>query len=154
MKQARTLLAAEKVLSSNWQAPLLKGVVQEGSASYRAGLVIKDEVNIENLCGCRPSREWGTICSHSVAVGLHHLKEATGPGLKDRSRSHTAGAPEQRLLTSSPTNVKRLRRADGSGEPMEIFIILPPNFDQAGGRGKGMLWFEGKWAGGRGALNA
>src|SRR2546423_13370193 len=70
MKQARALLATEKVLSSNWTAPVLKGVVQEGSTSYRAGLLIKDAVNIENLCGCRPSREWGTICAHSVAVGV------------------------------------------------------------------------------------
>ena len=74
MKLARALLAAEKVLSSNWTAPVLKGVVQDGSISYRAGLVIKDSFNIENLCGCRSSREWGAICAHSVAVGLHHLK--------------------------------------------------------------------------------
>src|SRR5438045_5486312 len=76
MKEARGLLAAEKVLSSNWSPPILKGVVQEGSTSYRAGLVIKDPINIENLCGCRPSREWGTICAHSVGVGLYHLHRA------------------------------------------------------------------------------
>src|SRR5215211_2573330 len=74
MKQARALLAGDKVLSSNWSAPLLKGVVQEGSTSYRAGLVIKSEVDVENVCTCRASREWGTICAHSVAVGLHHLR--------------------------------------------------------------------------------
>src|SRR5207247_11438239 len=74
MKQARSFLAADKVLSSDWTPPVLKGVVQDGSISYRAGLVIKDQINIENLCGCRPSRQWGTICAHSVAVGLHHLQ--------------------------------------------------------------------------------
>ena len=47
MKQARGLLEARHVLSSNWTPPILKGVVQEGSISYRAGLVIKDTIDIE-----------------------------------------------------------------------------------------------------------
>src|SRR5437763_1146655 len=41
VKNARSLLAGGKVISSNWTPPLLKGVVQEGTSSYRAGLVIK-----------------------------------------------------------------------------------------------------------------
>src|SRR4051812_29440428 len=79
LKQARAVLAGERVLSSAWEPPVLKGVVQEGSTSYRAGLVIKDSINIENLCTCRNSRQWGTICAHSVAVGLHHLRGANPP---------------------------------------------------------------------------
>ncbi|HAM71436.1 MAG TPA: hypothetical protein DCM86_07325, partial [Verrucomicrobiales bacterium] len=73
VKLARALLNGGRVLSSNWTPPILKGVVQEGTISYRAGLVIKDTINIENMCSCRQSREWGSICAHSVAVGLHHL---------------------------------------------------------------------------------
>src|SRR5438105_9482092 len=73
MKQARAFIALGHVLSSNWTPPVLKGVVQEGSGSYRCGLVLKDTIDIENLCSCRASRQWGTICAHSLAVGLHHL---------------------------------------------------------------------------------
>src|SRR6186713_2398494 len=65
IKNARALVAGEKVLSSNWTPPLLKGVVSEGPTSYRAGLVIKDTVNIDNLCSCRASRGSGMICAHS-----------------------------------------------------------------------------------------
>jgi superfamily II DNA or RNA helicase len=43
---------------------------------------------------------------------------------------------------------------DPAGEPAQLFIILPPNFDQAIGRGKVMLVFEAKWSGGRYPLNA
>src|SRR2546427_8620737 len=50
VKTARALLAGGKVISSNWTPPLLKGVVQEGTSSYRAGLVIKGPVDIDNLC--------------------------------------------------------------------------------------------------------
>ena len=83
IKNARVLVAGGKVLSSNWTPPVLKGVVSEGSTSYRAGLVIKDEVNIDNLCSCRASRGSGMICAHSVAVGLHHLQreKSSSPGL-------------------------------------------------------------------------
>src|SRR6266536_4847911 len=73
VKNARALLAGGKVISSNWTPPLLKGVVQEGTSSYRAGLVIKGPVDIDNLCTCRASREAGIICAHSVALGLHYL---------------------------------------------------------------------------------
>src|SRR6185503_7350753 len=83
VKNARALVGGDKVLSSNWTPPVLKGVVSEGSTSYRAGLVIKDAVNIDNLCSCRASRGSGMICAHSVAVGLHHLQreKKSAPGL-------------------------------------------------------------------------
>ena len=69
MKRARAYLEQDQVLSSNWTEPILKGVVQAGEVSFRAGLVIKGPIDIENICSCRESREWGTICAHSVGVG-------------------------------------------------------------------------------------
>src|SRR6188472_165947 len=81
LKQARSVVAGGRVLSSNWSAPVLKGVVQEGPTSYRAGLVIKDSINIDNLCTCRTSKAWGAMCVHSIAVGLHYL-QSIAPALK------------------------------------------------------------------------
>src|ERR1700687_3477299 len=119
MKQARNFLASEKVLSSNWTPPVLKGVVQEGPTSYRAGLVIKDQLNIENICGCRPSREWGTICAHSVAVGLHHLKQNAAQNSGSRISPPSGGSSSKR---SAPLT-KRVQRMAAGGEPAEIFLI-------------------------------
>ena len=145
MKLARALLQTGQVLSSNWTPPVLKGVVQEGPISYRAGLVIRDAIDLENLCTCRSSREWGTICAHSVAVGLHHLRgeqpaKALSPAAANTRPVKTASA--------SKTPGKQLRRA-ADGEPLEVFVILPPNFEQAVARGKMMLCLEGKWQIGR-----
>src|SRR5262245_63339918 len=78
MKRARTYLAQDQVLSSDWQPPLLRGVGQAGETTFRAGLVIHGPIDIENLCTCRDSREWGTICAHSVAVGLHWMQAQRG----------------------------------------------------------------------------
>jgi superfamily II DNA or RNA helicase len=142
MKQARALLAGDKVLSSNWSPPLLKGVVQEGSTSYRAGLVIKSEVDVENVCTCRASREWGTICAHSVAVGLHHL----------RGEEPTKSPPAVRQEV--PRAVRALQRSTTDGEPAALHLILPPALDQAIARGKIMVCFEATWSRGRTPLNA
>jgi superfamily II DNA or RNA helicase len=142
MKQARALLAGDRVLSSNWSPPLLKGVVQEGSTSYRAGLVIKSEVDVENVCTCRASREWGTICAHSVAVGLHHL----------RGEEPTKSAPAVRQ--EAPRPVRALQRSNTEGEAAELHLVLPPALDQAIARGKIMVCFEATWSRGRTPLNA
>ena len=129
MKHARALQATGKVLSSNWTPPVLKGVVQEGTLSYRAGLVIKDTVDLENICSCRESRQWGTICAHSVAVGLHHLgrSKAAEPPEAPASRGPAPASPAPSPAPRKP--VKRLRRSDdGTGEPLELGVILPPSF--------------------------
>ena len=89
MKRARAYLEQGEVLSSHWSPPLLRGVVQAGEVSFRASMVIKGEIDIENLCTCREAREWGKICAHGVAVGLHWLK-AQKPS--NRSDAGTPGS--------------------------------------------------------------
>jgi superfamily II DNA or RNA helicase len=145
MKMARAYLAQGQVLSSFWEPPLLRGVVQAGEMSFRASMVIKGPIDIENHCTCRDSRQWGKICAHSVAVGLHWLKRQSGEVTPTRS---VAGV--------SPPTVRKassVQRAS-DGEPAELFVILPPNFEQAVARGKVMLVLEAKWRGGRCPLNA
>ena len=148
MKMARAYLAQGQVLSSFWEPPLLRGVVQAGELSFRASMVIKDGIDIENLCNCRDSRQWGKICAHSVAVGLHWLKA---------QQPDAAPAPKRSIASVPPPASARkqsgLQRSP-SGEPAELFLILPPNLDQAIARGRVMLVFEAKWSGGRCPLNA
>ena len=46
MKQARFYLGQGRVVSSFWSPPLLRGVVRDGEASFRASLVIKSQVDM------------------------------------------------------------------------------------------------------------
>ena len=150
IKLARAYLVQGQVLSSYWEPPLLRGVVQSGGVSFRAPMVIKSAIDIENLCTCREAREWGKICAHGVAVGLHWIESQ-----KPKTPAAGASVPASRLVSSlaPPKRISSLQRA-ASGEPAELFIILPPDFEQAVARGKVMLVFEAKWAGGRCPLNA
>ncbi len=141
MKFARASLAQGQVISSYWAPPLLRGVVQSGGSSIRASMVIKSNSDIDNLCTCREAREWGKICAHGVAVGLHWLN----------AQKKEAVAPAATKIAAKK-NPSLVRAADG--EPAELFFILPPNFDQAAARGRIMLVIEAKWGGGRGPLNA
>jgi superfamily II DNA or RNA helicase len=145
MKRARFLLEQGRVLSSVWAPPLLRGVVQDGDASIRASMLINSQVDIENLCPCRESRERGIICGHSVAVGLHWLDA------QQRAAAPAAGAPAAEPAPP-PAAVAALRR-DPAGEPASLSVILPPNFEQAAARGKILLVLEAQWSGGRSPLN-
>src|SRR5580658_3650595 len=140
VKQARGLVALGRVLSSEWQPPHLRGTVQEGSTTYRAGLVIRSASDADNLCTCRDARQRGLICAHSVAVGIHFLKPP---------------APKETPKVPPPREPCLLRAPPGQpGEPLELFLILPPNFADAAARGKIMLYIEGKWRKGRSPLDA
>src|SRR6266446_2371387 len=107
VKKARGLLAGEQVLNSDWQPPMLRGMVQESSATYRAAMVIRSASDAENLCPCRDSRQRGIICAHAVAVGLHYLK----------NQAHAAASLEKKTLVAASVerrpraNVKALKRA-------------------------------------------
>ena len=156
VQHARALLGAGKVLSSNWTPPVLKGVVQAGDTSYRAGLAIQSAFDIENLCTCRQSREDGTICAHSVAVGLHHLKPAAPAPTTAHSsawRPAIGSQPGATPPTRPTTNrdPQALRR-DAQGIPLSIHVLFPPNLVDAINREKMMLVFEGVTASGRAPL--
>ena len=151
VKHARAYLQLGQVLSSHWQPPLLRGVVQNDGVSFRASLVIKNEIDIENLCTCREAREWGKICAHGVAVALHWIEAQKPKTTTPSPPSRATGSITQ--PKSLPNRDSVLQRA-ASGEPAELLLILPPNFEQASARGKIMLVFEAKWSGGRCPLNA
>jgi superfamily II DNA or RNA helicase len=151
MKRARSYLEQDQVLSADWTPPLLKGVVQAGEVSFRAGLVIKGPIDVENICTCRESRDWGKICAHSVAVGLKWIQ--TRPGATQPSSSRPAGPVPARGPSAAVARRSALVRESG-GEPAELFLILPPNFESAAQRGRVMLVLEAGWSGGRLPLNA
>jgi superfamily II DNA or RNA helicase len=155
IKQARAVLAGGRVLSSNWVPPILKGVVQEGTTSYRAGLVIKDAINIDNLCTCRAAKAWGMMCVHSIAVGLHHLQGSRPPVANppEAPKASSTGVPDS--VSKTPVKERSFRRIKRSktAPELELALVFPPNLPQALAREKVMLYFEGVSARGRSPLN-
>ncbi|MBA3385983.1 MAG: DEAD/DEAH box helicase [Chthoniobacterales bacterium] len=133
MKQAQQMQAAGRVSDVNYEAPLLLGMVREGTRNLRSGLRIKTESDVENLCTCRESREWGKICAHALAVGVEFLAK------------ESAKVPETPLVgpaksaTARPTFVES---GSDAATSIALHFILPPNFDSAWAKGHVMVVTE------------
>lgn len=149
-KHGRALVESGQVISAAYLPPLLKGVVKEGGMEYRAGLKISSKTNVENICSCRQSREWGTICPHSLAVGFAVLQKnqpqkaepvrpaATSPvGGEGKTPSAVASVP-------APPKGPHFFAKDAppDAESIALFVVLPPNWMTAWERGQLTIGIE------------
>ncbi|HEX8680289.1 MAG TPA: SNF2-related protein [Chthoniobacterales bacterium] len=142
MKQAQQLQAAGRVVDANYEPPLLSGTVREGNRNLRSGLRIKSESDVENLCTCRESREWGKICPHAIAVGLAYVASST-EGQRSvvattRTPPRTDGAAPARNA-SGPIFVEL---GSENAIPLAFHFILPPNFESSWAKGQIMIVTE------------
>lgn len=131
LKAARDLWKAGRVSEATYQAPLLAGNVREGGKNYRAGLRIRSASDIENLCTCRESSEWGKVCAHSLAVGLAYL------------------APPATTAPNEPAKNAAPSRFGETGELVKLHLILPPHFATAWSKGQVMVCLEAERASGQ-----
>jgi len=152
MKLARALLDSGRVVSAAYDPPILRGLVRDGDSELRAGLKIASTTDIENLCSCRDSRGWGTICAHSLAVGLARLRANAAPMTSQPARPVPTLPPtgadresaqpgvslagEGTSLAVTPPRGPHFIVADGGMiEPVELFVVFPPQMADAWSRG-------------------
>ena len=148
IRHARAMREAGRVAGAQWTPPLLQGSVREGEREYRAGLRILSQTNIDNLCTCRPSREYGTICAHSVAVGLAVL----------------AGMQPAPVLAAPPTGLRPgpekaspqiiLPTRPDPGATARLHVVLAPDLSAAWNKGQVVVVLEVEADGRRQPLGA
>ncbi len=142
MKAARELVQAGRVSGASYQPPLLQGEVREGQKRYRSGLRIRSALDLENICTCRESREWGKVCAHSLAVGLAYLTPVA------------AVEPAVSRESAAPMNERFVSLGEPGARPLELHVILPPNFRSAWTKGTLMVCLEAELDGRRVMLDA
>ncbi|MEP7072050.1 MAG: SNF2-related protein, partial [Verrucomicrobiota bacterium] len=143
MKGARAIVQAGRVTDASYAAPLLTGFVREGAKNYRSGLRIKTAIDVENLCTCWESRSVGKICAHSVAVGLAFLRPAP------------AIAPEVLpKMEEAPAGPAFVPIGSEGAKPVQLHLILPPNFISAWAKAQVMLVVEAQAGANRTLLSA
>lgn len=146
MKHARALREMGRVVSAHYAPPLLKGVVRDGAAEYRAGLKIKSRMDIENICTCRDSRERGVICAHSLAVGLAAIRPKDEP-------PRAAAAPPPALQAADAKTGPFFSTSEGA-QHVALHVILSPNFAVAWEKNSVMVGAEVERNGGRVLVHA
>ena len=154
-KLARALVESGRVVSAAYTPPVLKGVVREGDLELRAGLKIISKSDIENLCPCRQSRQYGAICAHSLAVGYALLMHKTGPG-SDMANRERAAQPTP-VPSAAPVSGPRFTVAEaGYAGPdfVTLHVVLPPQFLAAWERGNLTVGVEAERSGRKVLLNA
>lgn len=140
MKHARGLHSAGRVSEVSWADGILSGFVKEGETRYRSGLRVLSKSNMENLCTCRDSRMRGTICAHSVAVGLEVLSPTAAQRLAENTPPQATESSVRRSGAPETPQVKGFSRE--SGIPVELHVVLPPNLVQAAGRSGASVGIE------------
>jgi superfamily II DNA or RNA helicase len=134
VKHAKALVEMGRVVSFNYSSQVLRGLVREGETEFRAGLKIASYTDVENLCSCRDSREWGKICAHSLAVGLALINSKIPA--KEKVARAVGCLPN--LVNSADAAVA----SASSATPIELHIVLAPNLESAWERGQLIVGFE------------
>ncbi|MDQ6765951.1 MAG: SNF2 helicase associated domain-containing protein, partial [Verrucomicrobiota bacterium] len=135
MKLAQQLHQAGRVADAEYQPPLLTGMVREGNRTLRSGLRVKSESDVENVCTCRESREWGKICPHALAVGLSYLENSTAP-------KSVAASIAAKISTPAVVGPRFVETGAQVAPPIALHFILPPVFESAWAKRQIMLVTE------------
>jgi superfamily II DNA or RNA helicase len=145
LKHAKALVQMGRVVSVNYSPPVLHGLVREGDTEYRAGLKIRSYTDVENLCSCRDSREWGTICAHSLAVGLASIRSET-PSAKPVDVPIPPRLPilvaETDIMLDGPSGADNDVAASSDRFWIELHIVLPPNLETSWEKNQVVVGFE------------
>jgi superfamily II DNA or RNA helicase len=155
LKHAKALVQMGRVVSFNYTPPILRGLVREGETEYRAGLKILSYTDVENICSCRESREWGKICVHSLALGLASIRpetvlakqaEAPAPAVRLPLLMAEPDLGAGNLDSGSRTGVKE-SQAERIG--IELHVVLPPNLEAGWEKNQIVVGFEAARKGNR-----
>ena len=146
LKHAKALVEMGRVVSFHYSPPILRGLVREGETEYRAGLKIRGYTGVENLCSCRDSREWGTICAHSLALGLASIRPAPAPSKTE------APVPIHLPVLLAEADLPLIGADSGPGDRagegaldrswIELHIVLPPNLEASWEKHQVVVGFE------------
>jgi superfamily II DNA or RNA helicase len=145
LKHAKALVQMGRVVSFNYSPPILRGLVREGETEYRAGLKIRSYTDVENLCSCRDSREWGTICAHSLALGLASIRPEPVPAKPIETSAPIrlpvlVADPDLASAEAGPGDRVKERALDRNR--IETNIVLPPNLEPGWEKNQIVVGFE------------
>ena len=157
MKSARQYIQSGAVRSATWKAPKAMGSVHTGSIEYKAGLIFESEIDIENICSCRQSRQFGTLCAHSVAIALATLQpesiHSSSRGSESPATLSIINEPAK-LQAKAPASKPWFNHDPPANTTLDLRLILAPNVVSQFHAASISMMMEGSEGGGFKPLNS
>ena len=128
------LFESHSVESARWESPVLLGRVVESGNSFEPKLNLRSTVFAENRCDCADGKK-RKVCAHAVAAALHF--EACQREAHHEAQAQAADQTEKPTEAPETAPVPKLRSVQISedGIRLRMLVFLPPNLEEAAGRG-------------------
>ncbi len=136
-KDGERLFESHAVISAVWKSPVLLGKVKGSQGLFEPQLNLRSTVFAESRCNC-PNGRKGKVCAHAVAAAIHYQackeeqhNEAAAQAAADEAEVAEASEPEPGPAAPNLRSV----RLDEDGKRLRMLVFLPPNLEEAAGRG-------------------
>jgi len=101
-REARSIRDAGRVLECELEGNVLRGVIESSGKCRKVGFRFISPSEVENLCQCRESQEWGKVCGHSLALILQRVRPVA-PRVSSTSTSEPSSAHAKAKSASHPS---------------------------------------------------
>lgn len=129
-RDAQTLYERGAVQESEFEAPLIRGVLSFGNRTITTRAKVHKDGTCENLCPCRDSTERGIICAHVIATSLALVKRYADP---DRVRKHLEETRKAQRLAKIDESayIKRVTTPQAGAQPARVALCLGAGWQDA-----------------------
>ena len=151
LKEARAWMKAGAVKDLLWEKPILTGEVEMDGQTFEPELNLRSITFVQNRCTCDTGRR-GLPCSHALALCLEVEKkreEAINQAIAEAEENKAKKPATDKQATTrqkqkTGNEIPRLRtiQRSKSGPPLGLWLLLPPNLENAAKRGSVPLKLE------------
>lgn len=134
-RDAEKLFESHAVESAEWESPVLKGLVNGGDGIYTPELNLRSTVFAENTCTCVDGRK-RKVCVHALATAMH-FQALAEEAKHNKVVEPLPPEPEPEPKAQTKPKLPRVRsiKLGEEGIALRVLIFLPPNLEEAAGRG-------------------
>lgn len=133
-KAGERLFESHSVESARWESPVLLGQVKGTEGNYEPQLNLRSTVFAENRCNCPDGRK-RKVCAHAVGAALHFEASKHEQHNEALAQSEDEIVAEPKAPKEATTPKLKSIKLSEDGVRLRILLFLPPNLEEAAGRG-------------------
>lgn len=120
LKAAEAIYKSGAVVSSNYDAPVLKGIVTCEQVDYEGVLNLKSSILPQFTCSCGKKGS-SRACIHILAICMHH------EGIQKEAKKNEVQLIQHEIIEMPKLSVQHLKLSEDKGKGLSFKIYFPPN---------------------------